>query len=294
MFLINKYIIHPGMNSGKRVNFFFNGFFSVSILFISQFTFAQTAIKGKVIHDNDDAPATFASIELAHDKGAKAMSDNTGNFNLNISESQKKDSIIISSVGYKTVRMPVSAALKRSVFTLSQSTQTIEGVTVFNSHEVAGSTSESVGYYRSWSRKGSGGEIGRFFKLPYKKFKIDKIRFKASNTCDTCLLRLRIRSVENGQPGEELFQDSISAFVNNLSLDSKVSEFDLTPYDLTFTKKEFFVSMELLNCGNGKKGSCAFNFAGTEKGEYLYKSSAGGDWQSTDDYTIYLKLFLRY
>lgn len=282
------------MNSGKSPSFFFSVFCSVSILFISQCTFAQTAIKGKVIYDNDDAPAGSASIELAHDKGPKVISDNTGSFSLRITESQKKDSIIISSVGYKTVRMPVLAALKKSVFTLSQSTQTIEGVTVFNSHEVAGSTSESVGYYRSWSRKGSGGEIGRIFKLPYKKFKIDKIRFKASNTCDTCTLRLRIRSVENGQPAEELFQDSISVLVRNLSLDSKVSEFDLTPYDLTFTKKEFFVSIELLNCGNGKKGSCAFNFAGTEKGEYMYKSSAGGDWQSTDDYTIYLKLFLRY
>lgn len=282
------------MKTGKCFPIFFSLLLPAIILFFSQITFAQTAIKGRIIYKDDDAPAAYVSIELLHDKGPKAMSDNAGNFHLNITEAQKKDSIIISSVGYKSLRMPVSAAFTKSVFTLSQIIKTIEGVTVFNSHEVIGSTSETVGYYRSWNSK-RGGEIGRIFKLPYKKFKIDKIRFKASNTCDTCLLRLHVRSVEkNGEPGDELFEDSISVFVHNLSLDSKTSEFDLTPHDFTFTENEFFVGIELLNCGNGKKGSCAFNFAGTEKGEYIFKSAAASPWQSTDDYTIYLKMFLRF
>jgi len=282
------------MKTGRRFLNIFPLILFTSLLTFSQTSFAQTEIKGRIIYGNDDAPAAFVSVELAHDKGPKAMSDNAGNFHLNITEVQKKDSLIISSVGYRTIKMLVSAALKKSTFTLSEIVKTIEGVTVFNSHEVIGSMLETVGYYRSWNPK-RGGEIGRTFKLPYKKFKIDKIRFKGSNTCDTCLVRLHMRSLEkNGEPGEEILADSISVFVHNLSLDSKVSEFDLTPYDLTFTEKEFFVGIELLNCGNGKKGSCAFNFAGTEKGEYIFKSTTDGPWRSTDDYTIYLKLFLRY
>ncbi|MFM6926131.1 MAG: carboxypeptidase-like regulatory domain-containing protein [Ferruginibacter sp.] len=280
------------MRTGRRVVFSISAL--IVFLFFLQTSIAQTAIKGKIIYSNDDTPAASVSIELEHDKSTKVMSDNAGNFHLNITEAQKQDNLLISSVGYKTIKMPVAAALGRSTFTLSEVVKTIEGVTVFNSHEVIGSTSEIVGYYRSWTPK-RGGEIGRMFKVQYKKFKIDKIRFKASNTCDTCLVRLHIRSVEkNGEPGDELLADSISLFVHRLSLDSKVSEFDLTPYDLTFSKNEFFVGIELLNCGNGKKGSCAFNFAGTEKGEYIFKSSASAPWQSTDDYTIYLKLFLRF
>ena len=108
------------------------------------------------------------------------------------------------------------------------------------------------------------------------------------------MLRLHIRKVENGIPGEEILTDSVSVFVNRLSLDTKIPEFDLTPYDLTFTEKEFFVGIEELGCGNGKKGFCSFSFAGTEKGEYVYKSKATREWASTDDYTIYLKLFLRF
>jgi hypothetical protein len=185
-------------------------------------------------------------------------------------------------------------ALGRSEFFLVGKIKNLEEVTVFNSHEVIGSVSESVGYYRGWTYERTGGEIGRIFKLPYKQFKIDKIRFKAGNLCDTCLLRVHIRKVVDGKPGDEILKDSISMFVNHLSLDAKIPEFDLTPYNLTFTEHEFFVGIEVLNCMNGNKGFCSFNFAGTEKGEYMFKSLATSEWQTSDDYMIYLKLFLRY
>ena len=282
------------MRTGRRFRNIFSLVLFTSLLPFSQTTFAQAVIKGKIRYKNDAAPAASVNVELADDKGTKTMSDNAGNFHLNITEAQKQDSLVISSVGYKTVRMPVSAALTKSAFVISEMVRTIEGVTVFNSHDVIGSRSETVGYYRGWDYKNTGGEIGRIFKLPYEKFKIDKIRFKATNTCDTCLLRLHIRSLEDGMPGDEIFEDSISVFVHNLSLDSKISEFDLTPYDYTFTEENFYVGIEVLNCGNGKKGFCSFNFAGTEKGEYLFKSTADAPWQLTDDDTIYLKLFLRY
>lgn len=273
--------------------------FSLIVLFFlvalfPEICFAQTVIKGTVVYYNDAAPAAKVNIELLHDKTAKTLSDNTGKFKLNITNAQKDDSVIISSVGYKSIRMPVKTALTKSVFTLSENVKNMDGVTVFNSHEVIGSQSESIGYYRSWNSEHTGGEIGRVFYLPYDKYKIDKIRFKAGNTCDTCLLRLHMRYIENGVPGDEIIDDSISLYVYNLSLDSKVSEFDLTPYDFTFKEKNFFVGIEVLNCGNGTKGKCAFSFAGTEKGEYLYKTRPHNDWETSEDYTIYLKLFLRF
>ena len=282
------------MKTGKFLLTIFSVLLYVSIVCFSQIASAQAIIKGKIIYKSNAAPAASANIGLLHDREHKTMSDNAGYFQLNITEAQKKDSVIISSVGYKTMRMPVSAAITKFVFPLSEIVKTIEGVTVFNSHEVIGSMSESVGYYRNWNHEHSGGEIGRIFTLPYEKFKIDKIRFKAGNTCDTCLLRLHIRYVENGEPAEEIIEDSIGLFVNRLSLDSKISEFDLTPFDFTFTESRFFVGIEVLNCGNAKKGNCTFSFAGTEKGEYLYKTRPETKWEISDDYTIYLKLFLRF
>lgn len=279
---------------GKSYSYFI-AFITVSaILLMPGIVFSQTTIKGKVSYNDDAAPAAFVNVEIINRKGIETMTNFAGNFSLHIPDSKSNDTVVISSVGYKSIRLPVKVAAKRSKFVLSESVKDMDGVTVFNSHEVVGSTAETVGYYRSWNSEKTGGEIGRIFNLPYKKFKIDKIRFKAGNTCDTCLLRLHIRKVIEGIPGEEILSDSISVFVNNLSLDTKIPEFDLTPYDLTFSEKEFFVGIEVLGCGNGKKGFCSFSFAGTEKGEYVYKSKRTNEWASTDDYTIYLKLFLRF
>jgi hypothetical protein len=278
-----------------KSNLYFISFITITAILLNpNIILSQTTIEGKVMYKDDATPAAFVNIEVINNKGVETRSNFAGNFSLHVPNSKSSDSVLISAVGYISIKLPLYVAAKRSKFILLENVKTLDGVTIFNSHEVIGSMAESVGYYRSWAYEKTGGEIGRIFRLPYKKFKIDKIRFKAGNTCDTCLLRLHIRKVEDGIPGEEILTDSISMFVNKLSLDANISEFDLTPYDLTFTEKEFFVGIEVLNCANGKKGFCAFNFAGTEKGEYVYKSKAATEWRTTDDYTIYLKLFLRF
>ena len=273
---------------------------TIAILLIPGFALSQTTIEGKVFYKDDATPAPFVNVEVPNQKGVQTMTSYKGNFSLRVPDSKSNDTLVISAVGYQSIRIPLKSAAKRSAFVLTEIVKNMSEVTVFNSHEVIGSKSETVGYYRSWAHNNTGGEIGRIFTLPHKKFKIDKIRLKAGNTCDTCLLRLRIRKVENGEPTDEIFKDSISLFVNRLSLDSKVSEFDLTPYDFTFTENTFFVGVEVLRCGNGKKGNCTFSFAGTEKGEYLYRTNNKEDtkWEMTnpsdENYNIYLKLFLRY
>ncbi|MBS1755628.1 MAG: carboxypeptidase-like regulatory domain-containing protein [Ferruginibacter sp.] len=267
---------------------------TVSIFFSSfQFLFAQTIINGTVLYEKDDTPAAYANIEL-NDRSAGTMTDNNGNFKINISHAKNTDSIIISSVGYESIKLPVKVALKKSQYKLKELVKSMEGVTVFKSHETMGIISQTVGYYRSWSFANTGGEIGRIFTVPYKKYKIDKVRFKAANLCDTCQLRVHIRKVVDGVPGDEIISDTITTTINKLTLDDKVSEFDLTPYDYTFTQHELFVSMEVLGCSSKKNEFCSFSFAGTDKGEYMYKSRANADWNSTNDYTIFLKLLLRY
>ena len=269
--------------------------FFVPILCSFQITMAQSAIKGKVQYRNDQAPAARVNIQLLRDTGNRTYSDDSGNFYLKISESQKNDTLIISSVGYKSIRMPVNVAVTKTVFTLSAVVKSMETVTLFTSNSTIGSKLEKVGYYRSWSHENTGAEIGRIFNVPYDKFRIDKIRFKAGNTCDSCLLQLHIRYIEDGMPADEMFDRDILLRVNNLSIDSKVPEFDLEPFNLTFTENEFYIGIEVLNCDNSNENTCAFSFAGTEKGEYLFKAGEESPWQTeANDYTIYLKLFLRF
>jgi len=282
---------HPGNIFRKLFSF---TFFAI-IVCASQTVMAQSVIKGKIQYKNDPAPAARVNIQLLRDTGTKTYSDDSGNFNLRISDLQKNDTLIISSVGYKSLKMPVNIAITKSVFILTAAVKSMENLTLFTSNSTIGSKLEKVGYYRAWGHENTGAEIGRIFKVPYDKFKIDKIRFKAGNTCDSCQLQLHIRYVEDGKPADEMFDRDIMLMVNNLSLDSKVPEFDLEPYNFTFTENEFYIGIEVLNCENNEEHSCAFSFAGTEKGEFLFKASEDSPWQiEANDYSIYLKLFLRF
>jgi hypothetical protein len=258
--------------------------------------YAQTNLKGRVLYEKDGQPATGASIELLKQKQG-VYSDRNGYFTLPVSSASKNDTLQVSMVGYEQVKVPLSRAAGITEFTLKEKAKSLQNVTVkaYSTHDVQGSASESVGFFRSWNTEGTGGEIGRIFRLPYEEYKLDKIRFKVSNMCDTCLIRLRIREVVDDMPGEELLEDSISTVIHKLTLDDRAAEFDLNERNIVFDTPEIFVSFEVINCRNKTGTYCYFSFAGTERGEYLYKSKANADWkQVNDDYTIYMKLFLRY
>lgn len=292
--MIQKVFTHPAMHWNPKICL---NFISISLLTLIAFfpvrVSGQVIIKGRVINQKDATPAAAANITLLHEQQA-TFSNKDGQFSLSIKNIKSNDTLLITSVGYESLRIPVSAALLKKEFVLKEQVKNLESVTVFNT-AVLGSTVETVGYFRSWNPKHTGGEIGRTFKLPYKKYKIDKVRFKVANFCDTCLLRLHIREVDHeGKPGDEILKDSISININKMMLNGKIPEFDISEYDLTFREDELFVSIEVLNCSTRPKETCSFSFAGTEKGAYIYKSTGNGEWQITDDYTLYLKLFLRY
>lgn len=270
----------------------FTGFMLCSALPV----FAQTGFKGRVIYDKDGQPAAGASIELLKQKKG-VYSDRNGYFSLSVSSVAKNDTLQVSMVGYELLKIPVGRAANMDEFVLKEKAKSLQGVTVktFSTRDVQGSTSESVGFFRSWNTEHTGGEIGRIFRLPYEEYKLDKIRFKVSNMCDTCLIRLRIREVVDEMPGDEILEDSITTTIHKLTLDDKAAEFDISEKNIVFDVPVIFVSFEVLNCRSKTGPSCYFSFAGTEMGDYIFKSKSKTDWRVVkDDYTIYMKLFLRY
>jgi hypothetical protein len=143
--------------------------------------------------------------------------------------------------------------------------------------------------------------LGRFFKLPYKEYRLDKLEFKVASFCDTCVIRLHIRSVENGLPGEEMLIDQskenkgITVLVRNYYTEKEIHAFDLTPYELVTDYPLIFVGLEVVHCKDSLKRDCSFTFAGWENGKYIYRLNQGSGWTiSADDFTIYMKLYVSY
>ncbi|MGG9962890.1 carboxypeptidase-like regulatory domain-containing protein [Ferruginibacter sp. SUN106] len=269
---------------------------SIALVFIISSSQAQTSIKGKVLYEKDGKPAPFASVKLIN-RSNGTVSDTAGNFSLPVRNYKQTDTILITSVGYENLKLPVQQAIRLHEFKLQESQKVMESVVIrsFSKEEVAGAKNETVGYYRSWNTDNTGGEIGRTFLPNHKEYQVAKVRFKVYNTYDTCLIRIHIREVNNfGEPGKELLQDSVAQVLSRSSLADKAYEFDLNKYNVVLNKKNIFVSFEVLKGGQTDNTSRSLSFIGSEEGSYLYKSGEKDSWHSSDAYTIYMKLLLKY
>jgi hypothetical protein len=263
-------------------------------LFFARPLLAQLAIKGKIINA-DGKPAAFASVKLI-DRSNGTVSDAAGNFALVMHSLKQNDTLLISSVGYENFKIPAQKATQLSEFRLQEAQKTLESVVVrsFSKEEIAGAKTENVGYFRSWNTDNTGGEIGRSFLPNHKEYQVAKVRFKVYNTYDTCIIRLHIREVVNGQPGRELLRDSVAQVIKRSATAEKPYEFDLNKYNVILSQQNIFVSFEVLEGTKSDNSNRSLSFVGSEAGNYFYKSGEVDSWHSSDDYTIYMKLSLRY
>jgi CarboxypepD_reg-like domain len=256
----------------------------------------QQSIKGKIFNQKDGKPISNASVRIP--KGNRGLlSDAAGNFEMQVTRLKKNDTIMISSIGFKTLKIPVSDAVSQSKFYLTEDSKDLENVIIksYSNEASEGSRSEVTGYFRSWYTKKTGGEIGRILYVNSDDYKLERVRFKINNQCDTCVIRLHIRDLKNGLPDRDLLNDSISIVTSKLSFDDKFSEFDLRKYDLLIKKNRYvFVSLETLHCNSKNNGPCSLCYIGTEEGNFLYKQKGYSDREESTEHIIYLRIFYKY
>lgn len=278
----------------KRVFHFFS-FVSFFLLAICTASIAQLSVKGRIVDKTDNKPVPNATIKIP--KTPQKLSDATGYFEIPLQKVRKADSVTISSVGFKTLKIPVYEAINLSSFFLLEDSKVLENIELksYSNQASEGTKSEVTGYFRSWETKNTGGEIGRILYVNSDDYKLEKVRFKINNQCDTCIIRLHIRELKNGLPDRDLLQDSISLVTSRLSFDDKFAEFDLTNYNVIIKKNRYiFVGMQTLHCNSRNNGSCSLAYIGTEDGNFLYRYRDFGDWEESTLHSIYMRLFYKY
>lgn len=274
-------------------------FFLTGFLFCSLFTpatiFAQNTLLGKVVteSDNVEKPIGYASVSTSESNKA-ILADAKGNFRLPVNGNTETDSLIISSVGYSTFKMPLNKAINLKKFILEPDLKTLDDVSVntFKYSSSEGSVSDVAGFFRGWSTQKKGGEIGKIIEINSSKYKLEKIKFKINNQCDTCLIRVHVRDLKNGLPDMDLL-DSTSLIVNRLNFDDKPVTFDFTDQNIILKQKYVFVSFEVLGCNNGNL-PCSLSFIGTEPGNFLYRDKAYYEWAEDPDNSIYVRMYYKF
>ena len=262
----------------------------------SQTLSAQVSIVGNVLDKKSNKPIPNVSISINRRRSG-SLSDLKGHFAVPVSSAKTSDTLVLSSVGYSTLRMPIAQALYVKDFFLAEDSKELDNVTIktYKNEAAEGSISEVTGFFRSWTTRRGGGEIGRIIYVNSDDYKVERIRFKTNNQCDTCIVRLHIRDLTNGLPDMDLLQDSISIVLKRSSFDDKYAEFDLRDKNIIIKKNKYvFVSLETLRCNSINSGNCSLCYIGTEHGNFLYRTRDYRAWEESADHSLYLRMFYKY
>ena len=273
---------------------FFISIILITVLPVS--AFSQLMFTGKVIGKDDASPIPFATIGIKG-KNAGTVADAKGRFRMAFPRFVKhNDTVIISSIGFISLRLPVSSATDLEEFKMQEDPMELSPVTVFsflNKRFFVSSPGEQS-FFRGWYSYKTGGEIGNIIAVPHKMYKLNKIFFKVDNKYDTCLIRLHVRKIENSLPAGELLTEDLIMPVYQRSIYDEASFFDLSELNLVLSEKMIFIGFEVIDCSHSTPPPYSLSFVGAENGQYVFKPFANSLWEKQNNFSIYFELGLEY
>ncbi len=257
---------------------------------------AQDVLQGRVLNSEDHQPVIGCNISFNR-SSVVVQTREDGSFDLSGYHISLEDTVNFSSVGFQSISLPVKKATDIKMFYLPRLNKTLSPVTVtsYLNSGSEGALSTNAAYFRNWTSNKNGGEIGRIIYIHSDNYKIEKVRIKINNQCDTCVLRLRIRGLKNTWPDYELLYDSVSVIAGKFSFDDRFLDIDLRNLNVIIKKhRQIYVGFETLYCNNKKNQTCSLCYIGTEEGEYYYRTKSYEDWHVSDESALYMKVFYRF
>jgi CarboxypepD_reg-like domain len=273
----------------------FGAAFSIFIL-SCYYTYGQKVFRGHIMDEETMHPISYASVGVMG-KEIGSISDSAGTFKVNLPNQVKEnDTILITSVGYHSLKVAVKEATKKNMFQLKAIEGMLPSVMVYDLRKSGdlGDDTTNYSFYRGWYEYRTGGEIGRVINVLHKKYKLNRIVFQVDNKCDTCWLRLRVRKVTHFQPAEDLLQQSVIIPVTKHTPLDGVIEFDISDLGLLLREKKVYIGFEVIDCKNVDGRPLSLCFIGADYGEHYFRKFPTVGWTSEDAYGLYLKMFFDY
>jgi hypothetical protein len=237
---------------------------------------AQT-FTGKVIDAESKQPIKYTSIGIVR-KNIGTVSDESGNFTIDLPAQNDKDTIMFSLIGYNSFELEVMKFKKEYLFKekqieLGKKIVTLSNVIIISNKYTIGIVGNktirlmSVAFF---THPDLGCEIGTVMKIKKTPAFIQNVNFAiASNKFDSIIFRVNICKMENGLPGVSILNEPI--FVTT-KMKKGILSVDLRNYNL-YVEDNFFLSLEWIK-DLGKK-SLNFYFGFTGQQSYSRVTSLG-------------------
>ena len=257
-------------------------------MFISFGGNSQTIITSTLIDSLGNKPIMFANIGIPN-RGLGTVSDENGNFQLNIPDSLLKFPIKISCIGYNTKLLYANNFTSERIY-LSPSTFSLNEIIVSEKQQpkrkTLGNTRGKSSIILAFNTKGLGSEMAIKIDIKHPSTKLKKLKFDiSSGSFDSLLFRFNVYKVDSlGKPGENILKQII--LVNAQSLGGKI-EFDLNEYNIV-VNEDIFIALEWIRKAGEMKNKTdylSFNSQIYSGGTYLRKTSQDS-WYKMDEMGI--------
>lgn len=271
---------------------FFNVLWIISVQAVAQ----SVNLKGKIVNNNTNEPVIYAAVGLIN-ANIGVSSDELGQFELK--EVPINDTLIISSIGFKMIKIPIShftrtIKLTPSVLELPMVTVKPKKVTSFILNEFK---KRDVSFYHvCHAPKGGITQIAQFFKTEkegqwfLKEIKLVQLTMFLFIPKEPNIFRLRFYGVnELGKPNDvDIFEPIL---VKNDG--SRIVTVDLSDKNWIMPTQGLFIALEWIKTENNMYGEeVTYNYPDKKKEKkmsYHYAPTIGLQKGNVSDYTYFIK-----
>lgn len=257
--------------------------------------FAQNIAEGTIKDSETEEPIPYVNIGIVK-KNIGTVSDPEGKFNFEIPSNLEKDTIRISSIGYRSKSMIAKDFLSNlkanPIIELLPKVTELNEVVVTNiklKEKIVGNKTRS-GKFRGGFRNATlGHEVGIKIKIKNSPTYIEKFHTNVtSNTSETMKFRMNFYSIKNGLPNEKIVKEDIIFPIN-----VKEGEFtlDLEEYNIV-VEEDFYCTIELIE--NQKQNYEVFFSAGFLGNTMAYRLTSQGEWDKSGIVGVGFNYTVRY
>jgi hypothetical protein len=234
-------------------------FFIAVILFsLTSFNCYSQQIKGIVIDENTGEKLVYVHIGV-EDRNVGTISDDQGEFQIELEKIDNNEKILFSSIGYETkVLIKSSIEKDKLVIKLKPTIYELEEVIVTTTKNKSENKRIKLGRYKltktttgqsGIDKFGFGGEWGIQIKYTGIKYYLEEVNFHTKfNTVDSVLYRINVYNAEGGLPTKL----NMTQFVKSYKKDKWIKA-NFLSHDLLI-EDDIIVTFELVRIWYSKKG----------------------------------------
>ena len=258
-------------------------YFFVSIVAICNIISAQTKLNGSV-KDTNNLAIPYCSIGIK-DSEIGAITDEKGNFSIEIPEKLAKSHLIFDAAGYKEVSKSIEEIQQNSVIILKEKEVSLAEVIVksekMKEKVIGQKTRPMLTFSKMFDENVPTIEQGNIFEI-YPNTKLNTFNFHIipSSKYEEITLKVNIYAVKNGLPTESLLDENIIYKTSTTGW----QKIDLTPYKFRFKNvNQIAVTMQLVSFKKHNQEDFVFGISAKKSlaKDLLFRYQSQGNWEAS-------------